>query len=102
MFNSTELKLMALGALYAGGLAGCATYYKAEDIERVDLVKIETPLATQFCSGLLGGLKRGCAIRLLNTETGKTNCVVVMHEGDSEAAYHEAGHCLGYDHKGIM
>jgi hypothetical protein len=97
-FNRTELSLMALSSIYVGGLAGCVTHYKAEEIDKVSIVKIETPLARQFCSDLLESQKRGCAIRMRNTETGRMNCVIVTDVNDVEAIAHEALHCLGYDH----
>ena len=77
-------------------LTGCASYQwqKAEDVDRTIMSKIETPLAIQFCSGLLGSQKRGCAVRLVNLG----RCVVVILPGDGEAAAHETGHCLGYRH----
>lgn len=60
--------------------------------------KIETELAAEFCSKLLGGVKRACAIRLQNMDNNKTRCVVLVMPKDPYAISHEAGHCLGVDH----
>ncbi len=60
--------------------------------------KVETPLAGEFCSKLLGALKRGCAVRLLNTDSNITNCVLIVAPGDVGAIQHESAHCLGWDH----
>jgi hypothetical protein len=95
MRNAIRTMLIA----YLFLVAGCA--YTWQETQRVDLAvvhKIETPLASEFCTKLLGGMKRGCAIRLTNTGTNTTNCVMVVHPGDMEAVRHEAGHCMGYDH----
>ena len=81
-------------------LAGCETYAweKIEQIGRVEVVKIETPLAAEFCSALLGSPKIACAVRLRNGDTGRMQCVVVIAPSDADAAAHEGGHCMGYDH----
>ena len=80
-------------------LSGCVySFTKGEDIRDVAVHKIETTVAPEFCTNLLGGLKRGCAVRIRNTETQQVSCVVVMLPNDGEAASHEAGHCLGYRH----
>lgn len=69
---------------------------KAEDVKRTTVVKIETPLAVEFCSALVGGLKAACAVRLV----GQGKCVIIIRPGDGAAAAHEAGgHCMGYDHR---
>jgi hypothetical protein len=82
--------------------AGCAsdgyTWSKAQHIERVRVVKIETQLAVDFCSALLGSPKRGCTARMRNGDTGEFMCVVVMLPNDGAVAAHEGGHCMGYDH----
>lgn len=81
-------------------LAGCAQYdwAKSEHIAQVQVHKIETPLAVEFCSALLGGLRNGCAVRMRHAETGQVECVVVILPNDGEIAAHEGGHCMGYDH----
>ena len=82
-------------------LPGCATYQWSET-QQVDLVtihKIETELAPEFCTKLLGSPKLACAIRLTNTSSRATTCVVVMPPKDGYAAAHEGGHCMGYDHQ---
>jgi hypothetical protein len=92
------VKLRAALALTGFGLSGCAStvdWYKAEDVRAIEIVAIETPLAVQFCSALLGGIKRACAVRFSNMN----RCPVIYLPGDGEAAAHEGGHCLGYDHK---
>lgn len=96
------MKLMSfatLGALLSGCAAGPADSYqwtKAEDVRQSIVTKIETPLATTFCSELLGSPKLGCAVRLI----GQGRCVIVIRPGDGTAAAHEAGgHCMGYDHR---
>lgn len=80
------------------GLAGCYSFSKTDQVDKVSVVKIESDLAPQFCSGLLGAAKRGCAVRMLNMDNGTVNCVVVILPNDGNAAAHEAGHCMGYDH----
>lgn len=80
-------------------LPGCAyNWQQAEDVQTALVHKIETPIAPEFCSRLLGGDKRGCATRLTNTSTGVTNCVMVVLPGDLTAIRHEGGHCMGQDH----
>lgn len=84
-------------------LAGCSVpvadsyhWSRAEEVQRTVVTKIETPLAVNFCSALLGGIKAACAVRL----TGAGRCVIVIRPGDGTAAAHEAGgHCMGYDHR---
>jgi hypothetical protein len=81
-------------------LSGCA--YNWQESQRVDLAtvhKIETELAAEFCTKLLGSPKRGCAIRLNNTGTNETTCVMIVMPNDGYAIAHEGGHCMGYDHK---
>lgn len=91
------MRLLLLAVL---ALSGCSSYtwQKSEHVGRVDVVKIETQLAVEFCSALLGSPKRGCATRMRNGDTGKVNCVVVMLPNDGDVAAHEGGHCMGYDH----
>lgn len=81
-------------------MAGCATpaWYQAQQVTRTVITKLETPLAMEFCSALLSGAKRGCAVRMVNSETHLSTCVVVVGPGDGDAVAHEGGHCLGYDH----
>lgn len=81
-------------------VAGCAyNWQQAEDVQTAHIHKVETPIAPEFCTKLLGGLKRGCAVRMTNTSTGVTNCVMVVLPGDLPAVRHEAGgHCMGQDH----
>jgi len=84
-------------------LSGCASapadsyqWHKGEDVKQSTVVKLETPLAVDFCSALLGSLKVGCAVRLI----GQGRCVIIIRPNDGTAAAHEAGgHCMGYDHK---
>ena len=86
--------------LIVGLLSGCTTYQWRQGAE-VDTFagrKIESPLAAEFCSTLLGGAKRGCAIRIVDTATRASNCVFVVLPGDAEASAHEAAHCVGLDH----
>lgn len=90
-------------------LAGCAApttmqsyappivthkWFKAEQIQETRMVKIETDLAGEFCNAVLGTHAVACAIRFPNGR-----CVVVIEPNAGEQASHEAGHCLGYDHK---
>ena len=80
-------------------LSGCA--YNWQETQRVDMAvvhKIESPLAAEFCSKLLDGDLRACAIRLTNTGNNTTRCVMVILPKDGQAAAHEGGHCMGYDH----
>lgn len=96
--------MRALLVIVIALLAGCAgnpqyQWRKSVDITTATVSKIETDLAPEFCSRLLGGDKRACAIRMTNTENGITNCVIVIPKNDGDAAAHEAGgHCMGYDH----
>lgn len=89
-----------LPALVALLLPGCATYdwRQAEDVQTAHVHKVESPLSAEFCTKLLLAPKRGCAVRITNTETGVTNCVMVVLPGDLTAIRHEGGHCLGQDH----
>lgn len=50
--------------------------------------KVETEFAMEFCSKLLGGAKRGCAIRLTNMDNKQTRCVMVVQPGDPAAVAH--------------
>lgn len=83
-------------------LGGCTTptassytWTKNEDIRTSSVEKIESPLASAFCTALLGSPKVGCAVRLI----GQGRCVIVILPNDGTAAAHEAGgHCMGYDH----
>jgi hypothetical protein len=89
----------ALGAGLSLVTPGCV--YNWQETQRVEAAlihKVETPLAGEFCSKLLGALKRGCAVRLLNTDSNITNCVLIVAPGDVEAIQHESAHCLGWDH----
>lgn len=80
-------------------LSSCA--YDWQESQRVDLAtvhKIETPIAAEFCTKLLGSPKIGCAVRLTNTGTNATTCVMIVMPNDGYAVAHEGGHCMGYDH----
>jgi hypothetical protein len=80
-------------------LSGCA--YNWQETQRVDMAvvhKIESPLAAEFCSKLLDSDLRACAIRLTNTSNNPTRGVMVILPKDGQAAAHEGGHCMGYDH----
>ena len=97
MRNTVRILLIAYLAL----VAGCATYNwrQGEAVQTAHVHKVETPIASEFCTKLLGELKRGCAVRMTNTSTGVTNCVMVVLPGDLYAVRHEAGgHCMGQDH----
>lgn len=94
-FNTLEWALI----LSAGFLTGCAYAWKeGQQVDTALVHKVETELASDFCSKLLGGTKRGCAIRLTDTTEGVTRCVLVVHPGDIYAMTHESGHCMGWDH----
>ncbi|MCR4300740.1 MAG: hypothetical protein NUV51_03945 [Sulfuricaulis sp.] len=79
-------------------LSGCVAWYPAADVPSVQIARLETTLAAEFCEGLLGEPRAACAIRLKNTDTARWRCVVVIQPGDGNAAAHEGGHCLGFDH----
>lgn len=94
-FNTLEWTLI----LCAGFLTGCAYAWKEGQKVDVALVhKVESELAPKFCTDLLGVIRRGCAVRLINTENGITRCVIVILPNDPESITHEPGHCLGWDH----
>lgn len=80
-------------------LSGCYTWAEGQRVDTATVHKIETDLAPEFCSKLLGSPKVGCAVRLTNTATDAVNCVVIIRPNDGDAAAHEGGHCMGYDHK---
>lgn len=94
------VKLTSLLLLSVLPLSGCAAPYewvKNSDVGESHVHKIESPLASEFCSALLGGNKAGCAVW---TDAKRTRCVIVIAPGSGEAAAHEAGgHCMGYDHR---
>jgi outer membrane lipopolysaccharide assembly protein LptE/RlpB len=95
MRNAVRTLLIAYLAL----VAGCA--YNWQETQRVDMAvvhKIESPLASEFCSKLLDSNLRACAVRLTDTSKNTTRCVMVLLPNDGEAAAHEGGHCMGYDH----
>lgn len=94
-FNRLEWTLLALASIMVGG---CYAWVERQEVNQALIHKIETPLAQDFCTKLLGGMKRGCAVRLTNTENGITRCVAVVLPGDLEAVRHEASHCMGQDH----
>lgn len=81
-------------------LAGCAEqpWQKSEHVQQVQVRKIESQLAVDFCSALLGSPKKGCSFRARNGDTGKHECVVVTLPNDAGVVAHEGAHCLGYDH----
>jgi hypothetical protein len=80
-------------------LSGCSySWVENQSIQSTRIHKIESVLAQEFCSNLTGGIKRGCAIRLLNTDNNTNRCVIVVLPNDVEAIQHESAHCLGYDH----
>lgn len=94
-FNNLEWALI----LTFGFLTGCAYAWKeGQKVNYAEIHKVETEVAMDFCSKLLGGVKRGCAIRLTNTDNGITRCVMVVLPNDPEAIVHESGHCMGQDH----
>jgi hypothetical protein len=95
----TAIRLNLSLLLCAALLSGCAyDWVENQAVEAVELHKVETELASEICSKLLGGAKRGCAIRLTNMDNKKTRCVMVVQPGDSAAIAHESMHCLGWDH----
>lgn len=90
-------------------LAGCAApnatqsytptamshkWIKVADVGVAQVVKIETDLSREFCTGMLGYHAIACAVRFPGGR-----CVVVMEPNNGVQAAHETGHCLGYDHK---
>ncbi len=60
--------------------------------------KVEAEFAMEFCSKLLGGAKRGCAIRLTNMASKQIRCIMVVQSGDRAGSARESMHCLGWDH----
>lgn len=90
-------------------LAGCAAptelqsytpsamshkWVKTVDVGIANITKIETDLAREFCTGVLGYHAIACAVRFPGGR-----CVVVIEPGNGVQAAHETGHCLGYDHR---
>lgn len=92
-----RLAILLLLAGCAGAPADSYTWSKSEEVTEVIVRKLETPLAMEFCSGLLGKpFQVGCAVW---TEPRK-RCVIVIRPGDAVAAAHEVGgHCVGFDHQ---
>lgn len=90
----TSSTLLALGIL--GTVAGCATYtwVKSEHVNRTEVTKIETPLASEICTPIVGSLALACAIRIEK----QNRCVVIVSPNSPGQIEHESAHCFGYDH----
>lgn len=63
-----------------------------------EVEKVGAEFAMEFCSKLLGGAKRGCAIRLTNMASKQIRCIMVVQSGDRAGSAHDSMHCLGWDH----
>jgi hypothetical protein len=95
MGHRLKISLLLCAAL----LNGCAyNWVENQVVDTAEVHKVETELAAEICSKLLGGVKRACAIRLTNMDSKQTRCVMVVQPGDRAAIGHEVLHCLGWDH----
>lgn len=82
----------ALGPSYAPP-ARSYKWIKTAEVKAAVVIKIETDMAGDFCTALLGTHAIACAVRFPDGR-----CVVVIEPDAGVQAAHETGHCLGYDH----